>query len=755
MPIDFRAVIDAARDAIAVLDRSGTYHFLNPAAFELTGKSAEAVIGRRYEDLWPRLKGSPFDLAFRRVAAGGPRELVEYPSIENDTWIRVDLAPVGADFIRATWYQLSTDQRLEEHLDAAIAAAGLGPWQLDWRSGVFEASERTRQHLALGADEPLTVDTWLDRCEPDDRALLRAALQRTLEGAPFVVEHRLQDGRWLRVTARLVSRDESRPRLSGFTEDITAARRREEHQRFLARSGELLASSLELGPVVHAIANAAIGVLGDICVIDLVEDGTLHRMEVAFDEAVGDPGASALRKLDVAKYGKTHPVRRALDGESVLVSEWTPAMYESVAVGPEHLAAIRKTGARSVICVPLRSGGAVLGVLTFTWRRPTRRHDADDLALAEELARRMALAVDNVRSHRELKQIVEIVQESGDFIGYASLAGFAAFLNRAGLALVGATLEEVVGQPIEQFFVPEDLPAARENVRRALEHGSSVAEVRFRHFRTGAPIPVSWNVFLLRNAKGEPDRLATITRDLTEQKRAGKEREELIAQLQHALKLADLFVGILGHDLRNPLSAVLAGAKLLEKSKEERTTRTAARIRSSGLRMNELIGDLLDFTRIRVGQGIRLERVETDAAELCRNVAAELEQANPDRRIEVHASGQTRGAWDPHRISQAVSNLVGNAVQHGGGAPVRVTVDGASLDGVKVTVFNQGAPIPEQLRAGLFDPFKRAERNREQGLGLGLYIADQIIRVHGGHLTVTSSEAEGTSFTIELPRQPA
>ena len=770
--IDFQNVVDAARDGVAVFDLDGRYVYVNPAAVALARSRREAMLDHSYRELWPALVGTPFDLAFRRVAAGGPAESAEALSLQSDLWIRYDLALAGPGLVRCTWHEITERKRLEEerqrsieHLGAAVDAARLATWEYEPDRPAMLASPRLRELMGLGPSEPLTLDLAFELCHPDDRGRLQAALAQAAAGeALYRVEHRIRarNGieRWVRSTGRAVSRDGKLVRLVGCTVDFTGEKRREQRQRFLLDAGELLNSSRDLEETLQKVARLAIGAVADACVIDLFEGGALRRVAAASDAWIGDPPAA---RISPDGHPAAHPIVQASRGKTVLIAEYSDEIARASASSPGHLEAIRASRIRSLLSLPLRAGEDVLGVVTLLWRQDSSRHTDEDLALAEELTRHMALATDSSRRHRQLQdalrdtlQIVELVEQSRDFIGFASLDGKALFLNHAGLGLVGATREEVVGKHIAQFFMPEDLPAAERNIERVMATGASEVEVRFRHFRTGAPIPVVWNVFLLRNTRGEPDRLATITRDLTEKKRVEREREELIERQQRALHTADMFVGILGHDLRNPLSAILTRAQILQTSDDARVARNAERIRSSGTRMSELIEDLLDFTRIRMGHGIELHLRPADLLDLCLNTIAELRDAYPSRRIECGSEGDCAGVWDPDRVAQVVSNLVGNAVQHSPPeSPVIVMLEGRDPDRVQVRVHNDGPPIPDDVRAGLFDPFKRAAKRRAQGLGLGLYISHQIARLHGGRIEVRSSEREGTDFVVELPRRPA
>jgi phosphoserine phosphatase RsbU/P len=234
----------------------------------------------------------------------------------------------------------------------------------------------------------------------------------------------------------------------------------------------------------------------------------------------------------------------------------------------------------------------------------------------------------------------------------------------------------------------------------------------------------------------------------------GLKREE--AARQTAL-FREQFVGILGHDLRNPLQAITGNAALLLRygGLSDPQRKAVHRISNSADRMARMIGDLLDFTRTRLGGGYTLQRTEVNVHDVLRQVVEELEVAHPGRKFELNVSGTGQGAWDMGRIAQAASNLVGNAVQYSPeDSVVRVSACDEGL-GVRVEVRNGGQPIPAERMPHIFDPFVRgAEVSRSRsGLGLGLYITHEIVKAHGGTLQVRSTEAEGTCFWMNLPRQ--
>ena len=220
------------------------------------------------------------------------------------------------------------------------------------------------------------------------------------------------------------------------------------------------------------------------------------------------------------------------------------------------------------------------------------------------------------------------------------------------------------------------------------------------------------------------------------------------------------FLAILGHDLRNPLGAIVTGATFLTISDDigDRQIKVAARILNSANRMTRMVSDLLDLTRTRLGGGIPITPRPTDLAPLCEQVLVELEAVYPESRLRVDFTGDVTGEWDSDRLTQVVSNLVANALQHSGaGSVVSVVVDGVGAE-VVLAVHNEGPSIPEHAMNQIFEPMIRrtapdGDRN-VRGLGLGLYIAREIVTAHGGAIRATSSDQGGTTFTIKLPRRP-
>ncbi len=218
----------------------------------------------------------------------------------------------------------------------------------------------------------------------------------------------------------------------------------------------------------------------------------------------------------------------------------------------------------------------------------------------------------------------------------------------------------------------------------------------------------------------------------------------------------DQSLGILGHDLRNPLAAIISGSTLLIGSEklDDRSISIAARMLNSANRMNRMISDLLDLTRTRFGDAIPVARGAMDLEPLCRQVIAELEGLRPSGEVHFEPKGDLRGDWDSDRIAQALSNLVRNAIQYGGkDDPIRLVAQDVGAE-VLVEVHNGGPTISQAALTTIFDPMVRhaAKNQTHAGLGLGVYIASQIVSSHGGKIIATSTDVAGTTFSVRLPR---
>lgn len=216
----------------------------------------------------------------------------------------------------------------------------------------------------------------------------------------------------------------------------------------------------------------------------------------------------------------------------------------------------------------------------------------------------------------------------------------------------------------------------------------------------------------------------------------------------------DQFIGVLSHDLRTPLTAVMMSAALLAVPEDnpERRARAVTRILTSAHRMDRMIADLLDLTRTRLGGSLPLKRRPANLQRVCEDAMVEIRAGEPDALVRLHLSGDLRGEWDAYRLEQVVSNLVGNAIQHGTGTPITLTGHEHG-NSVTLAVHNGGPPIPPEVLPYVFEPLARGRaEGASHNIGLGLFIARAIVQAHGGQIQVSSSTDAGTTFTITLPK---
>jgi two-component system sensor histidine kinase/response regulator len=230
------------------------------------------------------------------------------------------------------------------------------------------------------------------------------------------------------------------------------------------------------------------------------------------------------------------------------------------------------------------------------------------------------------------------------------------------------------------------------------------------------------------------------------------ENARLAGELTRTREVNGLFAGILSHDLRNPLGAILMSATVLSrKVADDEIKRALGRILSAGQRMNQMITQLLDFTRVRGASGLQVERTRSDLVPIFGRAIDEL-SGGVARAVTFEHGGDTCGRWDAERLAQVASHLVDNAFRHGAaGGPLRIEIGGGDPARVTVGVTNDGA-IAAELLPGLFEPFPSgALLNRRAGLGLGLFLSREIVVAHGGTLELTSP-GNPTTFLMTLPR---
>jgi PAS domain S-box-containing protein len=384
----------------------------------------------------------------------------------------------------------------------------------------------------------------------------------------------------------------------------------------------------------------------------------------------------------------------------------------------------------------------------------------------ERLAPSIHRALREARERAERQRAEARLQEREHTLStlMANLPGMA-FRRRAGgrpwyIEFASEGCLALTGWPAEAFFEggeltwdqlihPEDMARVELEARDALAERRQITLTYRIRTRQGEERWL-WSRSLPRfGPDGTPSHFEGFITDITQQKLAEQE-------VKQRIEFEQQLIGIVSHDLRNPLSAITLGSSMLLKREGlgEKVTGSVRRILSSAERAGRMIRDLLDFTQARQG-GIPVERKPLCLHAHASHVLDELGHAHPERTVELYSEGDTQGAWDPDRIAQVIGNLVGNALQYSPSDSVVTVRTRDAGDAVLLEVHNPGEPIPPERLPGLFKPLSRGTVRTDmqtRSIGLGLYIVDSIVRAHGGAIQVRSTAADGTSFTVRLPR---
>jgi PAS domain S-box-containing protein len=405
-------------------------------------------------------------------------------------------------------------------------------------------------------------------------------------------------------------------------------------------------------------------------------------------------------------------LHRALSGETVVGARVSGDLGTPPGGSMRHL---------RVSVLPASSGGLRTGV-GLTLEDETQRVE-QELALRE--------------SEERLRGLVAV-----------SCDGF--FLHEAGTiieasrplaTLFGTTPEEMAGQPLVRWVAPESREAMQRALSRQVESPYELTGLRGDGKRLFLEV-------LGRQVEysGRTVRMTAVW-DISARKAA-----------EDAAARADTFreqlLGVVGHDLRSPLYAIQLSVGAMQRAGglNETQSRQVSHVATAARRMERMIHELLDFTRARLAGGLPVRPAPLSLDKLLERAVEEFQVSHPTRLIVSKVEGDVRGSWDESRLGQLLDNLVGNAVQHSPeDTPIEVKLTGAA-DGLTLTVRNEGPPVPLEERATLFEPFKRGKRATGDGLGLGLYIARQIVVAHGGRISVESGVGLGTRFIVWLPR---
>ena len=776
------AILDTIGELFIACDRDWRFTFVNAKTERYLGElglTRHDMIGRRIWEVMPDLVRSPFhQAAFRAMREGRPVEVeARYEPIDRWFHARVVPNPDGAVcYARdVTERKRAEAAARESHelLKAVFEGTSEAIYVKDLTGRYLLANQATVARLGVSLQELIgrtdaelfDIDTAA-QFRTADIAVLESGETRTFEetvastGSSHVHLStksvlRNAEGRITGIVG--VSRD-----ITGRTRAEAALRASERRQRFLAEASAVLGASLDYEATLESVARLAAGSLADLCTVDLEDDdGSIRRVAVAHR----DPGMQALAD-ELRRFppppGSASPVAIALrSGRTEVVRSIDDAHFQRTARGPEHMALLRRLEVRSTLAVPLVARGRTLGVVSLLATGEPRQYTPDDVALAEELGVRAALAVDNARLYGAAQAWARIFEHAGWGVLIVSADGLRIEAMNPALARIhGYGTDELVGRELALLLPPETRDTLADHYATALRQGRHVYELRHVR-RDGSGFPVRVDIAPVRGVGGVVEHWALNVQDLTAQRRA----EEQVHQAQK-MEAVGRLAGGLAHDFNNMLMIIIGFSDLLYASLDASDARQADadEIRKAAERASALTQQLLAF-----GRDSEMPVRPLDLNAVIRGVEAMLRPVVGEH-IEVVSGLDAALApvlGDRGQLEQVLMNLALNArdaMPRGG----RLAIETANVEFsaghayrtfgvdlpagryVMLVVSDTGSGMETEVRGRIFEPFFTTKQERGNS-GLGLATVYAIVTRNGGYIWVDSEPGRGTTFTLCFP----
>jgi PAS domain S-box-containing protein len=585
----------------------------------------------------------------------------------------------------------------------------------------------------------LVAAGWTQVVHPEDLGRMLERWKDALAtGRPYENELRLRRAsddsyRWhLTRAVPMTNRRGQVVRWFGSNTDIHDQKRAEEAQRFLVEAGAALTVSLNYRQTLAAVAKLAVPKIADWARVDMVEDGRLRTLAVEHvDPRKVELALELSRRYPErpdAQQGPPHVLRT---GKSELATEISEERLAELATDDLHLGLVRELGFQSYMCVPLAPHGRVLGVISLVSAESGRRFGPDDLALAEELARRAGTAVENAQLYREAEeraQAARVLETVGDGVVLVDGTGIVRLWNPAAEGITGIRSDDIVGRRLEEVLPGwEEISSSSETLpleREGRERWISSSAVSF------------------------DEGIVYAFHDVTEERALERIRQDLVATVSH--------------ELRTPLAAIYGSAVTLDRKdirlEQDVRGKLLNVIVEESARLTGIVNDLLLASQLDAGRlGAHIE--SCDAQMLMQSVVEAARTHLPEGvRVELEpiAGDIPLVAADESQLRQVLDNLIDNAVKYSpGGGDVRLSVEPAGDgDVVRFAVADGGLGIPAVEHSRIFEKFYRLDPDMTRGIGgtgLGLYIARELVRRVNGRIWVEPNNGQGSVFYVEIP----
>jgi PAS domain S-box-containing protein len=606
-------------------------------------------------------------------------------------------------------------------------------------------NRRWYEYTGLEQDRP-AGDEWLDVVHADDLGKTVDRRRESLaSGEVFEVQYRFRsaDGsyRWHLGRAVPIRRDGEIEFWVGTATDIDDQKRTEQAQDFLLRADAELAATLDYRRALQAVAQLAVPEIADWCSIELVEeDGTLVPLALAHVDQAKVAFARELQE----RYpgGPDAVVQSAVVRRRVphLVPEMRDEFLAAAAVDELHLDLMRELGLRSFMCVPVVARDRAIAAITFAAAESSRRYSEDDLRLAEELARRTSVAIENARLYREVEeraQAARVLAAVGDGVFLVDSSGRIRLWNTAAATITGLPSHDVVGRSAV------DAIPGWADVAPRIPLSEIAGPVRAESVPLGVEERELW---VSMSAVEVEEGVVFAFRDLTEERAIEAIRQDLVATVSH--------------ELRTPLAAIYGSALTLRREDVDLGVTMQQKlleiIVDESSRLADIVNDLLLASQLDTGRlQVRIGRC--DGEELARTVVDAARThlpANVDVQLEAPPQPLHAVAADSGQLRQVLENVIDNAVKYspdGGVVHVRLAPAGRYL---RFAVSDQGLGIPQGERARIFEKFYRLDPDMTRGIGgtgLGLYICRELVRRVDGRIWVEPNDGRGSVFFVDIP----
>ncbi len=774
-------LIELAHDAIIVRDQASVIVSWNRGAEELYGWAAQEAIGKVTHELlqtrFPESRealdsflatGEQWEGELTHRRKDGAQVIVESRQVitRNSPNLPIAILEINRDITERKQRELE-NQEQNRQLAALVESSDISIIGKT-REGIITSWNKAAERM-YGYKTEEAVGRSITLIFPPDRQDEFARIMEQIllgERVDLYETARLRkDGSVLPVSVTISPIHDSEGHIIGASDiahDITERKRVEEQEHFLTEVSKVLSSTLDYQETLANVARLVVPRLADWFAVELVDaGGHFELIELAHKDPEQVQWALMLREhYPIDPDAPTGAPRVARTGQSELYAEITDEMLVAGARNEEELALTRQIGYSSAMVVPLVARGRTVGVVSFVATESGKRYDERDVALAEEVGRRAGVALDNARLYREAQQSSDqldiILQGVADGIIVYGPDSRIIYANEAAAQMTGYTsIQDMrATRPLGivdnyELIDEQGQPFARSQLThlRVLA-GEAEAHATIGYTRTGTGQPVRWSLLKSRpvvDESGEITMVITIIHDITERMMVERRKDE--------------FISMTSHELKTPITSLKGFTHVLQrrlaKQGDEQGVHYLGRMDAQLDKLTTLISDLLDISRMQSGKlALRAEQFELDA--LIHETVENVQAATSTHQLLIEGRTGAEVFGDKERLGQVYINLLTNAIKYSPRADkviVRLFRDG-DLEQAIVSVQDFGIGIDKTHHEKIFERFYQVTDPEEKtypGLGIGLYISNEIVARHHGRMWVESNKGKGATFFVALP----